>query len=87
MGPGLWAQPTTMGSVCNQQLAGGYTKDTEEAPEEAPEDAARVADEPQLLHCADICKWFNVCMGFGFLSLIACPGVTLDPQWMSCAPE
>uniref|UniRef100_A0A2K6F6E9 Protein lin-28 homolog A n=1 Tax=Propithecus coquereli TaxID=379532 RepID=A0A2K6F6E9_PROCO len=46
-----------MGSVSNQQFAGGCAK--------APEDAAR----PQLLRGASICKWFNLRMGFGFLKL------------------
>uniref|UniRef100_A0A2K6UHQ4 Protein lin-28 homolog A n=1 Tax=Saimiri boliviensis boliviensis TaxID=39432 RepID=A0A2K6UHQ4_SAIBB len=53
-----------MGSVPNQQLAGGCTKAAEEAPEKALEDVARVAEEPQLLHGAGICKWFNVRLGF-----------------------
>ena len=64
-----------MGSVSNQQFAGGCVK----AQEEAPEDAARAAEEPQLLHGAGICKWFNVRMGFGFLSMTARAGVALDP--------
>lgn len=34
---------------------------------------------PQLLHGAGICKWFNVRMGFGFLSMTAGAGVALDP--------
>ncbi|XP_004394761.1 protein lin-28 homolog A [Callorhinus ursinus] len=64
-----------MGSVSNQQFAGGCAK----APEETPDDAARAAEEPQLLHGAGICKWFNVRMGFGFLSMTARAGVALDP--------
>ena len=44
-GPGPRAQPATTGSVSNQQFAGGSAK----GPEEAPEDAARAAEEPQLL--------------------------------------
>ncbi|XP_036991666.2 protein lin-28 homolog A [Artibeus jamaicensis] len=65
-----------MGSVSNQQFAGGCAK----APEEAPADAAAAAaEEPQLLHGAGICKWFNVRMGFGFLSMTARAGVALDP--------
>ncbi|KAK2116724.1 Protein lin-28 A [Saguinus oedipus] len=68
-----------MGSVSNLQLAGGCAKAAEEAPEEAPEDTARAADEPQLLHGAGICKWFNVHMGFGFLSMTARAGVALNP--------
>ncbi|CAK7313137.1 Protein lin-28 homolog A [Vulpes lagopus] len=62
-----------MGSVSNQQFAGGCAK----APEEAREDAARAAEEPQLLHGAGICKWFNVRMGFGFLSMTARAGVAV----------
>lgn len=58
---------------------GGCAKAAEKAPEEAPADAARAADEPQLLHGAGICKWFNVRMGFGFLSMTARAGVALDP--------
>ncbi|XP_051027829.1 protein lin-28 homolog A [Acomys russatus] len=68
-----------MGSVSNQQFAGGCSKAAEKTPEEAPADAARAADEPQLLHGAGICKWFNVRMGFGFLSMTARAGVALDP--------
>uniref|UniRef100_A0A2K5PDM4 Protein lin-28 homolog A n=1 Tax=Cebus imitator TaxID=2715852 RepID=A0A2K5PDM4_CEBIM len=58
-----------MGSVSNQQFAGGCAKAAEETPEEAPEDAAWAADEPQLLHGAGICKWFN--WFNGFLSMTA----------------
>nr|XP_002758696.1 protein lin-28 homolog A-like [Callithrix jacchus] len=68
-----------MGSVSNQQFAGGCAKAAEEAPKEAPEDVARAMDKPQLLHGAGICKWFNVRMGFGFLSMTASTGVALDP--------
>ncbi|EFB16625.1 hypothetical protein PANDA_016210, partial [Ailuropoda melanoleuca] len=53
-----------VGSVSNQHFAGGCAK----APEEAPGDAARAAEEPQLLHGAGVCKWFNVRVGFGFLT-------------------
>ncbi|KAM4802471.1 LOW QUALITY PROTEIN: protein lin-28 homolog A [Urocitellus parryii] len=67
-----------MGSVSNQQFAGGCTKAVEKAPEEAPVDVARAA-EPQLLHDARISKWLNVRMGFGFPSMTACAGVALDP--------
>ncbi|KAM7330343.1 hypothetical protein ACRRTK_011956 [Alexandromys fortis] len=68
-----------MGWVSNQQFAGGCAKAVKKAPKEAPADAARAADEPQLLHGAYICKWFNVRMGFDFLSMTARAGVTLDP--------
>ncbi|KAM5150354.1 protein lin-28 homolog A-like [Callospermophilus lateralis] len=65
--------------VFNQQFAGGCTKAAEKAPEEAPAVAARAADEPQLLHGAGICKWFNMCMGFGFLSMTARAGSRSTP--------
>ncbi|OBS71419.1 hypothetical protein A6R68_00055 [Neotoma lepida] len=69
-----------MGLVSNQQFAGGCTKAAEKAPEEeTPANAARAADEPQLLHWAGIFKWFNLHMGFGFLSMTARAGVALDP--------
>uniref|UniRef100_A0A8C5JUH9 Protein lin-28 homolog A n=1 Tax=Jaculus jaculus TaxID=51337 RepID=A0A8C5JUH9_JACJA len=60
-----------MGSVFNQQFAGGCAKTAEKEPEEPQEDVALAADEPQLLHGA----WFNVRMGFGFLSMTARAGV------------
>ncbi|ELK34948.1 Protein lin-28 like protein A [Myotis davidii] len=63
------------GSVTNQQFAGGCAK----APEAAQEDEARTVEEPQLLQGAGICKWFNVCVGFGFLSMTARAGVAFDP--------
>uniref|UniRef100_A0A2R8ZDF7 Lin-28 homolog A n=1 Tax=Pan paniscus TaxID=9597 RepID=A0A2R8ZDF7_PANPA len=68
-----------IGSVSTQQFAGGCAKAAEEAPEEAPEDAARAADEAQLLHGEGICKWFNLHMGFGLLSVTARAVVALDP--------
>lgn len=71
-----WAPPL---SARPSQSPGGCAKAAEKAPEEAPADAARAADEPQLLHGAGICKWFNVRMGFGFLSMTARAGVALDP--------
>uniref|UniRef100_A0A2K5CM32 Lin-28A-like second zinc knuckle domain-containing protein n=1 Tax=Aotus nancymaae TaxID=37293 RepID=A0A2K5CM32_AOTNA len=63
-----------MGFMSNQQFAGGCTKTPKEAPE----------DEPLPLHGAGICKWFNVHMWFGFLTMTACAGT---PQWTSlCEP-
>eukprot|EP00069_Balaena_mysticetus_P010969 bmy_06973T0 len=47
--------------------------------EEAQEDAARAAEEPQLLRGAGMCTWFNVRMGFGFLPMTARAGVALGP--------
>ncbi|NIG61184.1 protein lin [Pontoporia blainvillei] len=48
-------------------------------PEEVQKDAARATEEPQLLCGAGICKWFNVRVGFGFLSMTARAGVALKP--------
>ncbi|XP_024615916.1 LOW QUALITY PROTEIN: protein lin-28 homolog A-like [Neophocaena asiaeorientalis asiaeorientalis] len=64
-----------MSSVSDQQFAGAVCRWSEEAQE----DAARAAEEPQPLCGAGICKWFNVCMGFGFLPMTACAGVALEP--------
>ncbi|XP_059772012.1 protein lin-28 homolog A-like [Balaenoptera ricei] len=65
------AQPTALSSVSDQQFAG--------VGAEAQEDAARAAEEPQLLRGAGICTWFNVRVGFGFLPMTARAGVALDP--------
>uniref|UniRef100_A0A2I3GFD6 Lin-28 homolog A n=1 Tax=Nomascus leucogenys TaxID=61853 RepID=A0A2I3GFD6_NOMLE len=62
-----------IGSVSTQQFAGGCAKAAEEAPEEAPEESV------QLLHGEGICKWFNLRMGFGLLSVTARAVVALDP--------
>ncbi|KAL4688753.1 hypothetical protein H8959_005005 [Pygathrix nigripes] len=77
-----------MGSGSNQQFAGGCAKAAEEAPEEAREDAARAAYEPQLLHGAGIYKWFSVRMGFCFLSMTALRrGRAQTPSGRLCAPD
>lgn len=66
-----------------QDLAGtpkdGCTKAAEKAPEEAPEDTPRAVDKLLLLQGACISEWCNVGMGFGFLSLTAHAGVTINP--------
>ncbi|CAD7693155.1 unnamed protein product [Nyctereutes procyonoides] len=36
------------------------------------------AEEPQLLHGAGICKWFNLRKGFSFLSMITRARIALD---------
>ncbi|KAB0404348.1 hypothetical protein E2I00_015831, partial [Balaenoptera physalus] len=72
-GPGAArAQPTAMSSVSDQQFAG--------VGAEAQEDAARAAEEPQLLRGAGICTWFNVRMGFGFLPMTARAGSKLHME-------
>nr|XP_033812586.1 protein lin-28 homolog A [Geotrypetes seraphini] len=62
-----------MGSVSNQQFAGGCAKTGDE-----PADSPKPEDEPQLFQGTGICKWFNVRMGFGFLSMTNRDGVDLD---------
>ncbi|XP_070620364.1 protein lin-28 homolog A isoform X3 [Erythrolamprus reginae] len=65
-----------MGSVSNQQFAGGCAKAGEDEPSG---DSPRPDEESQpLLHGAGICKWFNVRMGFGFLSMTAKEGAALE---------
>lgn len=54
-----------------QQFTGGPTK--------ARVDVASAGEEPLLLCGASICKWINVGMGFGFLSMTTHAEVTLDP--------
>lgn len=52
------------------------------APKAAGGDARRTrpaAEEPQLLHGAGGCKWFNVHRGFGFLSMTAGAGSRRPP--------
>ncbi|NXU81408.1 LN28A protein, partial [Oreotrochilus melanogaster] len=61
-----------MGSVSNQQFAGA------KPGEEPAGDSPKAENEPQPLHGSGICKWFNVRMGFGFLSMTAKGGATLD---------
>ncbi|XP_036104966.1 protein lin-28 homolog B isoform X2 [Molossus molossus] len=63
-----------MGSVLNQQYASGASKGGEE-PGKLPEQAE---EESQVLHGTGHCKWFNVRMGFGFISMINREGSPLD---------
>ncbi|NXA01834.1 LN28A protein, partial [Nesospiza acunhae] len=46
--------------------------------EEPAGDSPKAENESQPLHGSGICKWFNVRMGFGFLSMTAKGGATLD---------
>ncbi|XP_062818813.1 protein lin-28 homolog A [Anolis carolinensis] len=84
-----------MGSVSNQQFAGGCQKEGEGeeegglsrggSPPPAPPrpdhhdpDPDPGAPQAVLLRGAGICKWFNVRMGFGFLSMTSTDGAPLD---------
>nr|XP_021140834.1 protein lin-28 homolog A [Columba livia] len=50
----------------------------EKPGEEPVGDSPKAENESQPLHGSGICKWFNVRMGFGFLSMTAKGGATLD---------
>ncbi|XP_077430885.1 protein lin-28 homolog A [Vanacampus margaritifer] len=60
-----------MGSVSNQEFPGGCKAEEDEGPSPAEEDS-------QTLQGLGLCKWFNVRMGFGFLSMTSRDGVQLD---------
>ncbi|XP_064412353.1 protein lin-28 homolog B isoform X1 [Latimeria chalumnae] len=62
-----------MGSVLNQQWAG---KGDGDEPGKLPEQEED--EESQVLHGAGHCKWFNVRMGFGFISMTSREGSPLD---------
>nr|XP_023506629.1 protein lin-28 homolog B isoform X2 [Equus caballus] len=64
-----------MGSVLNQQYASGASKGGGEEPGKLAEQAE---EESQVLHGTGHCKWFNVRMGFGFISMISREGRPLD---------
>ncbi|XP_066495048.1 protein lin-28 homolog A [Tiliqua scincoides] len=68
-----------MGSVSNQQFAGGCAKAGEAAAPatEPPRPEEEGGGQPQQ-RGAGVCKWFNVRMGFGFLAMTAREGVALD---------
>lgn len=53
---------------------GGCAKTGEEPAGDSP----KPDGEPQPLHGSGICKWFNVRMGFGFLSMTSKEGTALD---------
>ncbi|XP_019720887.1 protein lin-28 homolog A [Hippocampus comes] len=61
-----------MGSVSNQEFPGGCKADDDDEGPGAAE------DDSQPLRGLGSCKWFNVRMGFGFLSMTSRDGVTLD---------
>ena len=55
--------------------SGGASKGGGEEPGKLPEQAE---EESQVLHGTGHCKWFNVRMGFGFISMINREGSPLD---------
>uniref|UniRef100_G3U5I5 Lin-28 homolog B n=1 Tax=Loxodonta africana TaxID=9785 RepID=G3U5I5_LOXAF len=56
-------------------VSGGASKGGGEEPGKLPEQAE---EESQVLHGTGHCKWFNVRMGFGFISMINREGSPLD---------
>jgi len=59
-----------MGSVSNQELTGVCKTEDDEGPS--------TEEDSQSIHGAGVCKWFNVRMGFGFLSMTNREGVPLE---------
>ncbi|XP_057211355.1 protein lin-28 homolog A [Triplophysa rosa] len=62
-----------MGSVYEQYYTGSCVKAEEEEAASASSDS-----DPDSSHGTGVCKWFNVRMGFGFLSMSHREGVCLD---------
>ena len=58
-------------------LAGGAGKGVGEDPDKSPERGERGG--PQSVSGAGFCKWFNVRMGFGFISMTSSEGSLVEP--------
>ncbi|XP_075122503.1 protein lin-28 homolog A [Leptodactylus fuscus] len=61
-----------MGPVSNKELTGGLSKPvSDDSNPHQPE-------ESKVLHGSGTCKWFNLRMGFGFLTMTKKEGIDLD---------
>ncbi|CAL8315447.1 unnamed protein product [Boreogadus saida] len=58
-------------------LGGGAGKGVGEDPDKSPERGERGG--PQSVSGAGFCKWFNVRMGFGFISMTSSEGSLVEP--------
>ncbi|KAK9411454.1 protein lin-28 B like [Crotalus adamanteus] len=70
-----------MGSVLNQQYPTGARKSGDEPgklPEQEEEEEEEEEEKSQVLHGTGHCKWFNVRMGFGFISMLNREGSPLE---------
>ncbi|XP_066557919.1 protein lin-28 homolog B isoform X1 [Amia ocellicauda] len=65
-----------MGSVQNQHYARGAGKGGGDDPGKLPEQEEE--DASQILHGTGHCKWFNVRMGFGFISMTSRGGSPIE---------
>ncbi|XP_018428022.1 PREDICTED: protein lin-28 homolog A [Nanorana parkeri] len=61
-----------MGSVTNAEIPGGFLKPVEDSSE-SPK-----SGEYETFQGAGVCKWFNVRMGFGFLTMTKKEGAELE---------
>lgn len=58
-------------------ISGGPDKGSGEDPAKSTEQEDRT--RPQVLSGTGFCKWFNVRMGFGFISMTSSEGSPVDP--------